>query len=228
VPASPLGGAFVFDITWFHWFMVSRLVRQSGCTVVVPLYPLAPEHCWKDVFDVLVPLHAQLVTRFGRENLVVMGDSAGGGVALSLAQHMRDTGLSLPARLILVSPGLDATFCDPRQPALAKHDCMLAIAGLKAAGRWYARDLSPADPKISPLFGSLAGLPPIAVFTGTRDLLNPDAHRLKAKAQQEGVLVDLRQFEGMFHVWTVTPIREARLAIAEMKHLIWHAQDVCR
>jgi acetyl esterase/lipase len=96
------------------------------------------------------------------------------------------------------------------------------IPGLLAAGRWYAGSLSSADPKISPLFGSFASLPPIAVFTGTHDLLNPDSRRLQAKAAQEGAPLSLHEYEGMFHAWPLAPIREARQAIDEMKMLIWH------
>jgi monoterpene epsilon-lactone hydrolase len=219
------GGAHVIDILPFHWILVSRLVRHSGCAAVVPLYPLAPEHNCKDTLDMLRSLFERLVAQVGRENLIVMGDSAGGNLALALAQQLRDAGRPVPARLILVSPGLDLTFSDPRQRELAKHDCLLDIPGLKAAGRWYAGDLSPADPRVSSLFGSLAGLPPIAVFTGTRDLVNPDAHRLKAKAAQDGASVSLHEYEGMFHVWPAAPIREARQAIGEMKWLIWNTPE---
>jgi monoterpene epsilon-lactone hydrolase len=216
------GGAHVFEIMRFHWILVRRLVRHSGCSVVVPLYPLAPEHCRQDAFDVVMPLYDQMVARVGRENLIVMGDSAGGNMALSLAQELRDCGRPLPARLILISPGLDMTFSDPRHPEFAMRDCMLDIPGLRAAGRWYGGAVSPADPKVSPLFGSLVGLPPIALFTGTHDLLNPDAHRLKEKSVQEGASLTLYEYEGMFHVWPAAPIREARQAIGEIKVLIWN------
>jgi monoterpene epsilon-lactone hydrolase len=154
--------------------------------------------------------------------VIVMGDSAGGGMALSLAQQLRDAARPLPTRLILISPGLDMTFSDPRQPVIAVQDKMLDIPGLLVAGRWYAGGLSSADPKISPLFGSLASLPPIAVFTGTHDLLNPDARRLQAKAAQDGALLSFHEYEGMFHVWPLAPIPEARQAINEMKMLMWH------
>jgi monoterpene epsilon-lactone hydrolase len=219
------GGAYVLNIMAAHWNMVARLVRYSGCVAVVPLYPLAPEHTWKEAFGVVIPLYENLVAQLGRENVIIAGDSAGGGMALSLAQQLRDTARPLPARLILICPGLDMTFSDPRQPALAAQDPVLDIPGLSAAGRWYAGDLSPADPKISPLFGSLAGLPPIAVFTGTHDLLNTDAHRLKAKAAQEGASLAFFEYEGMFHVWPAAPIREARQAIGEMKIVIWNASE---
>jgi acetyl esterase/lipase len=153
--------------------------------------------------------------------VILMGDSAGGGMALALAQHLRDSARPLPVRLILISPGADMTFSDPRQQALARVDRMLDIPALVVAGRWYAGALPLDDPKVSPLFGSLAGLPPIAVFTGTHDLLNSDARRLHAKAVQEGATLSLHEYEGMFHVWPLTPIPEARHAINEMKRLIW-------
>jgi epsilon-lactone hydrolase len=215
------GGAYVLDIISAHWNMVARLVRYTGCAAVVPLYPLAPEHTWQDVFGLVLPLYESLVARLGCENVIVMGDSAGGGMALALAQQLRDTARPLPTRLILICPSADMTFSDPRQPALAAQDRLIDMPGAIAAGRWYAGGLSPADPKISPLFGSLAGLPPIHVFTATRDMLNPDGHRLRAKAAQDGAALSLHEYDGMFHVWPLAPIPEARQAINEMKMLIW-------
>ena len=215
------GGAYVFDILPAHWRFLARLVRSTRCSVVVPLYPLAPEHDWRDVFGLLLPLAGRLGADRGQANIIIMGDSAGGGLALSLAQQLRDAGQPLPARLILLAPGLDMTFSDPRQPGLASIDPMLDLPGVRAAATWYAGDLSPADPKISPLFGSLAGLPPIAVFIGTRDLLNPDSHRLQAKAAQEGVPFVLHEYRDMFHVWPLAPVAEARQAREQIKFLIW-------
>jgi len=214
------GGAYVLDIAPAHWAFVAWLVRFTSCRATVPLYPLAPEHDWRDIFGLLVPLAERLIAESGQENVIVMGDSAGGGLALSIAQQLRDMGRPQPARLILLSPGLDMTFSDSRQAELARIDPILDLPGVMAAAKWYAGDLSPADPKISPLFGSVAGLPPIAVFTGTRDLLNPDAHRLKAKAAQDDAPLTLYEYDGMFHVWPLAPLPEARLAKEQMKFLI--------
>jgi acetyl esterase/lipase len=216
------GGAHVLAITPLHWRFIARLVRHSGCAAAVPLYPLAPEHGRPAVLEVIVPLFEQMV---GPENLIIMGDSAGGNLALSLVQELRNRGRRLPARLILISPWLDLTLPDPRQAELAHCDCMLDIPRLRAAGCWYAGDLSPADLRLSSLYGSLLGLPPIAVFTGTRDLLNPDARRLNEKAAQQGVSLTLYEYEGMFHIFPMAPIREARQAIREMKLLIWNAPE---
>ncbi|HEV3395142.1 MAG TPA: alpha/beta hydrolase, partial [Xanthobacteraceae bacterium] len=89
------GGAYVLDIISAHWNMVARLVRYTGCLAVVPLYPLAPEHTWQDAFGLVVPLYESLVARLGRENVIVMGDSAGGGMALALAQQLRVSVITL-------------------------------------------------------------------------------------------------------------------------------------
>src|SRR5829696_6631733 len=98
------GGAFVFAITPQHWRFIARLIQRLGCSVTVPLYPLAPEHTCREVFDFLLPLASELLTE--NRQTVFMGDSAGGGMALALSQQLHAAGLSLPARVALISPAL--------------------------------------------------------------------------------------------------------------------------
>jgi monoterpene epsilon-lactone hydrolase len=214
------GGAYANDVIVWHWRMVERLVTRTACTVVVPLYPLAPEHTWRDAFGMVTPFYEALVTQVGAKNLIVLGDSAGGGMALSLAQQLRDAGRPLPSKLALIAPWLDVTFSDPCQSALAKTDRMLDIPGLRAAGRWYAGDLPPTAPQISPLFGSLSGLPPMAVWIGTRDILLADARRLKVQAEKDGARLTYYEYDGMFHDWPLAPVPEAERAIDEIAAFI--------
>ncbi|HEY8614167.1 MAG TPA: alpha/beta hydrolase [Roseomonas sp.] len=209
------GGAYVLDLLDVHWRVIEGLIERTGATVTIPLYPLAPAHCWRDVFGMVRPLHVALAARHGAANLTVAGDSAGGGMALALAQQLRDAGEALPGRLLLFSPWLDVTTSDPRALAIAPRDPMIPISGARMAGAWYARDLSTRDPRISPIFGSVAGLPPIAVFTGTRDVLNADAHLLRAKAAEEGTELAFHEYDRLFHVWVALPIPEARQALDE-------------
>jgi acetyl esterase/lipase len=147
---------------------------------------------------------------------VVMGDSAGGGLALAVAQQLRDAGGTPPDRLVLLSPWLDVTCSHPDQPALARLDRMLGIPGGRVLGRWYAGARAVDDPLASPLFGDLRGLPPIQVFSGTHDVLNPDARRLRDLAARAGATCDLREYPGMFHVWVLLSIPEAKRAFAEL------------
>ncbi|MFH5924209.1 alpha/beta hydrolase fold domain-containing protein [Roseomonas xinghualingensis] len=207
------GGAYVFDMAGLHWRVIERMIERTGATVTIPLYPLAPGHNWRDAFGMVRPLHAALATRHGAEALTVMGDSAGGGMALALAQQLRDAGEALPARLVLFSPWLDVTMRDPGQLEIDPSDPFLAVPPARLAGKWYAADLPTDDPRVSPIFGSLAGLPPIAVFTGTRDMLNSDARRLRARAAEEGAALAFHEEAGMIHVWMMMPVPEARLAL---------------
>ena len=209
------GGAYVFDLLDVHWRAIEGLIERTGATVTIPLYPLAPRHCWEDAFAMVRPLHADLAARHGAENITVAGDSAGGGMTLALAQQLRDAGEPLPARLVMFSPWLDIRTDDPGVLATEARDPMLATPAAQMAGRWWARELDLHDPRVSPLFGSLANLPPMLVLTGTRDMLNADARRLRDRAEGQGANLLFREYDGLFHVWVCLPVPEARQALDE-------------
>lgn len=203
------GGAYVMQLIAPQWSLISGLVKRTGGTATAALYPLAPEHDWREGMAVADAAFDELVEKVGAANIVVAGDSAGGGLTLALALKRRDEGKSLPAGLVLFSPWLDITASGPDQPALEKRDPTLAIDMLRRAGAMWARDRDRADPYVSPLFGDPQGLPPILVFAGTRDVLYSDARRLAEKAPQ----VRLETYPEMFHVWTAAPIPEAGEAL---------------
>jgi acetyl esterase/lipase len=140
-----------------------------------------------------------------------MGDSAGGGLALAVGQGLRDRGLT-PRRIVLISPWLDVATEDPASRALADRDPMLAIPGLVEAARSYAGPLALDDPRVSPLHGALTQLPPITVFTGTEDLLNPDSHRLADACAAAGVSCELIEETEQPHVYPLLPTREGQAA----------------
>ena len=172
------GGAYVLDLLSVQWTIVDQLLHRVGGEAVVPIYPLAPEHGWREGHDAIDAAYADLVTDTDAKNVVIVADSAGGGLALALAQRLRDAGGNLPAAMILVSPWLDTSVGAAGQPEIEKDDPALTIEGLRRAGRLWARDLPLDDPRISPLFGDQHGLPPTIVFSGMRDILDSDAQRL--------------------------------------------------
>jgi acetyl esterase/lipase len=94
------------------------------------------------------------------------------------------------------------------------------MPGGRIAGRMYAGKLSPTDPRVSPLFGTLGGLPPIAVIAGTHDLLYPDARRLADKALQEGARLALHEYDGLFHVFVAVGLPETRRAMDQIAAFI--------
>ncbi len=195
------GGGYILDLWPQHWTIIAGLIERTSATVVVPVYPLAPEHDWQPAFKMVHAAYKQLINEVGTGKVVVAGDSSGGGMTLALAEQIRDEGRLLPAALVLFSPWLDVTMSDPAQPNLDKIDRMLSIDALRRAGVEWAGQLPTTDPHVSPLFGSLAGLPPIVVFSGTEDLLHPDARRLAIKAKTSGVPFTLYEYPHEFHVW---------------------------
>ncbi len=218
------GGGYIMDIASVHWGFVMRLCEKLGASATVPLYPLAPEHKAGETLPKIQELYSDIAAEYGAQHITVMGDSAGGGMTLALAQILRDEGQALPGQLVLLSPWLDAKGDHPDQPEIEKRDNMLAIAGLQGSGLMYAGDLPVDDPRISPLFGSLENLPPMQMFAGTSDILLPDARRLDAMARSAkgAPPVEYHEYENMFHVWMLLPIPEAKKAMRQIVEFIPH------
>lgn len=219
------GGAYVNEIVPAHWRIIGRIAELTEAKVIVPIYPLAPRHTWREAFTLLEPLVQDLAARSAPGTLTVMGDSAGGGLALALIQQLRHTGARLPDRLVLLSPWLDTSMTDPAVLTSTSTDRMLDVPGLRWAGMQWARGLEVTNPVVSPLFGSLSGLPPTAVFTGTADILNADARRLREKAVVEGLKLVYFEYPGLFHVWMGAPIPEGERALRQAAQFILQTHD---
>ncbi|MBX7528564.1 alpha/beta hydrolase [Qipengyuania vesicularis] len=215
------GGGYVMDIAAVHWDTVCRLCEDLGASASVPIYPLAPEVKATQTLAAMRNLYDELVQQYGASSITVMGDSAGGGMTLALAQAIANDGGELPASLVLYSPWLDATASGEGQKAIEPKDRMLAIIGLEACGNLYAGDLPLDDHRLSPLFGPLKGLPPMAIFAGTHDILVVDARRLAEKLESPG-MPDHRyhEYKNMFHVWMLLPIPEGRQTLEETVRFI--------
>lgn len=209
------GGGYVMDIAAVHWDAVLRLCEQLDASATVPLYPLAPEHTAAPTVAAMQRLFDELAARHGAAKVTVMGDSAGGGMALALAQQQQAAGAAMPGRLVLWSPWVDATASDPAQSAVEPRDRMLAVSGLGACGRMYAGDLPLSDARVSPLLGNLTGLPPIAIFSGTHDILIVDGRRLAERLRSLGAAHEYHEYAGMFHVWMLLPVPEGKRALAQ-------------
>lgn len=210
------GGAFCFQMTPFHWNLVAEMAEKLRCRVTVPIYPLAPEHDFHAMFGMAMTVYEQLLSVTRPEDVVLMGDSAGGNMAVVLTMLAAEAGLATPGRLVLISPGLDMTMANPDVPKAARLDPWLDIPGGLEAVRIYSAGIDVADWRISPIYGDLAVLPPTIVFSGTRDLLYPDTRIFAEKAKAAGVDVELVVGEHMIHVWPLIDMPEARVARARM------------
>lgn len=201
------GGGWVNEIAPQHWHLVATIAAEASMAVTVPIYPLIPFGAALEARDKTAALVRRSIDRWGATFLA--GDSAGGQIALSTALALRDAGVVLP-RTLLISPALDLTWSNPRIPAVQPTDPWLATPGGKVLAEHWRGDLDLLDPAVSPLFGDLTGLGPITVFTGTRDVLNPDAHVLAEKARTAGVPLELCEVAGQVHVYPLLPTRTGR------------------
>ena len=206
------GGAYIRPITVHHWRFLQALVEAEGYTITVPLYPLAPEATCTQAVEAAVAVYQHTCSAEQVASLSVMGDSAGGGLALALCYALRERGERLPASLVLICPWLDVRMTHPAIAAHEQHDPMLAAVGLKEAGRLYAGDLPADHPYVSPIKGELAGLPPTLLFAGTRDIACHDELQFVELTRAAGVQVELQLGEGLIHVWPILPIPEGKAA----------------
>lgn len=211
------GGGYVHPLTRDYWRLV-RALSDAPAEVVLPAYPLAPDATVDDVLTRLVQLHGQVADRDDLPT-VLMGDSAGGALVLAMAARIRDLGGRAPARVVGLSPWLDATLDEDAVCDLEASDPMLAESGLRAAGRWYAGRHRPSDPMVSPVNEVLQGLPPLDVFVGDEDILRPAVDDLADRARAQAADLHVHEVSAMFHVWMTRAIPEAvrtRRRLAEL------------
>jgi monoterpene epsilon-lactone hydrolase len=181
--------------------LAARLGRASGMRVLFPEYRLAPEHPFPAAVDDVLAAWRWL--RAGRDlsvrSIAVAGDSAGGGLAVALPVALRDAGQGLPAAAALMSPTVDLTSSGASMTERAGQDPVSTPAMLRQFASGYLAGADPETPLASPLFASLAGLPPLLIQVGTADLLLSDSERLAAAAAAAGVTLQVA--EGLPHVY---------------------------
>ena len=196
------GGAYLFPLVDGQWGVVEGLIDRTGLPVIIPDYPLAPDHTATEAFDFVQPIIDEAKVEFGR--VIIFGDSAGGGLALSLAMQRRDAGAPQVDGLVLYAPWVDVTMTNSAIKEVQGRDKILRAPGLEWAGRAWAGEMDPADWRVSPLYGDPAGLPPMRVFQGDADILGPDAIAFARKAARAGVDVRLRVEPDGFHVYVLS------------------------
>jgi len=206
------GGAYVFEITSYHWGLIAEMAERLRARVTVPIYPIAPEYDFHAMFGMVGEVYRRMLDETPAEDIVFMGDSAGGNMAVVLTMMVAEQGLPAPSRHVLISPGLDMSLSNPKVLEAERDDPWLGIPGGLEAVRLYGAGLERTDWRISPLYGDLKVLPKTLLLAGSRDLLTPDSLIFAKKAQAAGVDVELVHEDGMFHVWPLIDMPEARRA----------------
>lgn len=197
------GGSYVAEATDLHWDFIEKIVNDTGATVILPDYPLTPKYNYKDVFNMVEPLYKEMINKIDPTDLIIMGDSAGGGLGLALEEKVGKQNLPMPEKTILISPWLDVKLTNPQIDEVQKYDKQLNKETLKLAGIAYAGEDGMSSYLVNPIEGDLSNLKNVTIFTGTYDILNPDVHVLQEKAKQVGVSIEIREYEQARHIWLI-------------------------
>lgn len=197
------GGGFVLGDAVSYAAPLSRLF--AGLRVTIVEYRRAPEHPLPAALDDFLAVYQGLIDSGERaDQIVVGGDSAGGGLVVLALQRLRDTPLPLPAGAILISPWSDYSLGEHiSASALSQPDPLLARDGLASFARAFTGGDSALAASLTPTNGDLNGLPRTQIEYGSRDITAPDAERLAARLGQAGVDVAIQRGDGLIHVYPV-------------------------
>lgn len=197
------GGAYVAEMSKEHWDFIGKIVEETGATIILPDYPLTPKYNYKDVFRMAIPLYKEIIEKVDTRNLILMGDSAGGGISLALLEKISEEGINQPKKTILISPWLDVTLTNEKIEEIQKFDTDLNKETLKIAGISYAGEDGMDKYYVNPINGPLEKIKNVIVYTGTYDILNPDTHILQEKARSVGNDIILKEYEEAKHIWII-------------------------
>jgi monoterpene epsilon-lactone hydrolase len=195
------GGGYISGSCSDHRVAVSKIVKESGIKALLYEYRLAPEHPFPAALeDSLTAYRWVLSQGISPANIVIAGESAGGGLTLALLLELRDQGIPLPAAAVAISPMTDLKLTGESYRTKAKV-CLSPKGMAMVCSKYYAGENDPGLPGISPLYGDLHGLPPILIVAGEDDTLLDDSTRFAAKAQAAGVKVNLILGKRMVHCY---------------------------
>lgn len=197
------GGSYVAEATQNHWTFLENIVRDTGYTVIMPDYPLTPKYHYQDVYNMVEPLYKEIIETVGSENVILMGDSAGAGLALGVYERMAEEAVALPVKTILISPWLDVRLENEKIQEIEKKDTILNKEALRLAGVAYAGNDGINSYLVNPIDGDISTLKNIKIFIGTDDILNPDCHVLKEKADAVNGDVEIKEYENAKHIWMI-------------------------
>lgn len=215
------GGAYVKGPLPLQWKLLSEIAKATMYDFVVLDYPKTPEYTCIDAIGFCAEVFEKTTIDYKLKDIVFLGDSAGGGLALSTFMVLRESGKKIPGKIILLSPWLDVSMENKSIAENMDRDFILTIDGLKICGLFYAGEIDTKDWRVSPMYGNLEGLPEVHIFAGGSELFAPDCRDFVRNAKLKGSMVELHYYEDMQHDWPIMPvIPEAKQAKSEIIELI--------
>lgn len=195
------GGGYVAGSCKDHRGFVSKFAKKTGITNLVYEYRLAPEHPFPAALDDSVKAYQWLLASgFKPENILIAGESAGGGLCLAILLALKERNIALPAAAVAISPWTDLT-CSSDSYRTKNKVSLAPLNSWTIFSKYYSGENEPTNPFISPLFGDLKGLPPILINSGVDDELYEDGEKFYLKAKAAGVEITFTDGIGMVHCY---------------------------
>ncbi len=227
------GGAYCVGDPQSFRNVAACLGRSCESRVLVPAYRLAPEDPFPAALDDMLEVWAEVCGQHPPESILLAGDSAGGGLALALTLELIARGQAVPAGIALFCPLTDLTLSGESLRRNRHSEPILTREWLELCANYYAADTPRDDPRLSPLFADLAGLPPLLIQAAGDDLLLDDARRFHKSACKAGVEAQLEVFADLWHVFQTLPrllpeANRAHASVAEFLNRLMTREDAAR
>jgi len=216
------GGGYVSGSCSDHRPIVSKFAKNAGFATLLYEYRLAPEHTYPAAVEDSVAVYRELLSMgFKPGNILVAGESAGGGLCLALLLAIKEQGIPHPAAAVAISPWTDLSCSGDSYKTKNKYS-LAPLDSWFVFSRHFCGSHDPRTPLISPLFGDMAGLPPLFINSGTDDELYDDGEKFYIKAKAAGVDVTFRSGKGMVHCYPLLApmFREASEAMDEILEFV--------
>lgn len=219
------GGGYVAGSIRFAKGFAGVLTSKTQVRTLCAAYRLAPEHPFPAALEDALAAYRYLLSQgYDPAHITLMGESAGGGLLVSLCLRLKELGLPLPVRIIPISPWTDLTLSGESFVRNQKADICLTREELEGFAAAYAPDRT-HDPLVSPVLGDLKGLPSCWIYVGGEEILLDDSQLLASRLEDAGVPCHLHVQEGMWHAYLLYGVPEANEALAEIRALLeedWH------
>ena len=215
------GGAFVSGPCQHHWDTIKKIAEQTDYCIWLCNYPKAPEHNITEINQNIDAVYTEALKNYQAENIILLGDSAGGSLVLTLTQRLLAKKNHLPNKVIAISPVVDATFSNPKIDIIDKKDVILSKKGVLSAKKLTLGNTNLSEKSISPINSSFVGFPKLYLFIAENDITFPDQELLLEKLKAEGVTYHHFIGKNMPHIWPLLPVmHESKIALNKIIAII--------